>query len=190
MKSALKLVLFPFFAMGVYGADEVKSATEGESVTLNSGVTEIQRSDEMEWRLNGNRIFRISSDSNNKVTVFDETKGAYGGRMQPNQQTGDLKITDIKTTDSGQYKLQITSTRGSSEKTFNVSVVPKPVPKPVPEPGPDPGLCSEPGPESGLSSGAIAGIVVGVIVGTVAVGGGIAYGYWKKGQMCKYYSEK
>jgi len=33
----------------------------------------------------------------------------------PNTQTGDLKITDIKTTDSGEYKQQIRNTRGSSK---------------------------------------------------------------------------
>lgn len=45
--------------------------------------------------------------------------------------------------------------------------------------------------ESGLSSGTIAGIVVGVIAAVAAaVGGVIGYGYWKKGQVCKYNSEK
>ncbi|KAK7126479.1 hypothetical protein R3I94_017834 [Phoxinus phoxinus] len=188
MKSALKLVLFPFFAMGVYGADEVKSvsATEGESVTLNSSVTKIESNDEMEWRLNENLLFRISSDSNNEISVFNNTKGAYGGRLQPNKQTGDLKITDIKTTDPGEYILKITSTRGSSVKTFNVTVVPKPVTEPVPEPGGLSPVVPKPVPESepgGLPPGGIAGIVIAVAAAVAGIVGGIYYGYKKKGPM-------
>lgn len=163
MKSALKLVLFPLFAIGVFGADEVLSVsvTEGDSFTLNSDVTEIQSNDEMDWRLNGNLIFRISSDSNNNITVFDNTNGVYGDRLKLNNQTGDLKFTHIKTTDSGEYKLKTRNTRLSSEKMFTVSVAP----------------------ESGLSSDAIAGIVIGVIaaVAAAAAAGGVAYR--ERGQM-------
>ncbi|XP_077081610.1 uncharacterized protein LOC143735336 [Siphateles boraxobius] len=115
----------------------------------------------MEWRLNGNLIFRISSDSNNEITV-SKTKGAYGERLQLNNQTGDLKITNIKTTDSGEYKLKITSTRGSSEKIFNVS-----------------GEFN-----SGLSPGAKAGIVITVIAAAAAAVGVIVYCYWNKEQKC------
>uniref|UniRef100_A0A8C1PTJ1 Immunoglobulin domain-containing protein n=1 Tax=Cyprinus carpio TaxID=7962 RepID=A0A8C1PTJ1_CYPCA len=62
------------------------SVTEGDSVTLKSGVTEIQTDDEIEWWFN---------------------------RLQLDSQTGDLKISNIRTTDSGEYKLQISSPRGS-----------------------------------------------------------------------------
>ncbi|KAK7126499.1 hypothetical protein R3I94_017851 [Phoxinus phoxinus] len=117
MKSALICVLFLLCAIGVFGDAETVSVIEGESVTLHSGVTEVQRIDVIEWRLNGDRIVRISG-------VSIRTNGAYDDRMKLDKQTGDLKITNIKTTDSGLYKLEITSTRGSSEKTFNVSADP------------------------------------------------------------------
>ncbi|XDV24161.1 hypothetical protein PO909_028410, partial [Leuciscus waleckii] len=44
-------------------------------------------------------------------------------RLKLDKQTGDLKITNIRTTDSGEYKLEITTTRGSPVKTFSVSAV-------------------------------------------------------------------
>ncbi|XP_039538834.1 carcinoembryonic antigen-related cell adhesion molecule 1-like [Pimephales promelas] len=116
MKSALIRVLFLLCATGVFGDVERVSVIEGESVNLHTGVTEVQRDDEIEWRLNGYRIARIRDGS-------ISTEGASKDRLKLDKQTGDLKITDIRTTDSGEYKLEITSTRGSSEKIFSVSVV-------------------------------------------------------------------
>ncbi|XP_077081420.1 uncharacterized protein LOC143735220 [Siphateles boraxobius] len=118
MKSALIGVLFLLFAIGVFGDAETVSVIEGESVTLHTGVTEILRDDVIEWRLNGNRIVRISDSI--------KPNGAYNDRMKLDKQTGDLKIPNIKTTDSGQYTLKITSTRGSSEKIFSVNAVKDP----------------------------------------------------------------
>jgi len=100
--------------VGAAGKAETVSITEGDSVSLHTGVTEILSSDVMVWRLNGIRIARISGGS-------ISTEGPSKDRLQPNKQTGDLTITDISTTDSGEYILKITSTAGSSEKIFNVS---------------------------------------------------------------------
>jgi len=90
------------------------SATEGKSVTLHTGVTGIQSTDDIEWRLNEKRIAVISGGS-------ISTEGASGDRLQLDSKTGDLTITDIRTTDSGEYKLKISLPTGSSEKIFSVS---------------------------------------------------------------------
>ncbi|KAK7126476.1 hypothetical protein R3I94_017831 [Phoxinus phoxinus] len=119
MKSALIRVLFFLCAICVFGdaeTVETVSVIEGYSVTLHTDVTEIRRDDAIEWRLNDYRIAKISGDS-------ISTDGAYDDRLQLDKQTGDLKITSIKTTDSGEYILKIRNTRGSPEKTFSVSVV-------------------------------------------------------------------
>ncbi|XP_056109089.1 uncharacterized protein LOC130086893 [Rhinichthys klamathensis goyatoka] len=116
MKSVLIRVLFLLFATGVFGDAEKVSVIEGDSVTLHTAVTEIQRDDEIEWRLNGYRIAKISDDS-------VRTEGAFRDRLQLDNQTGDIKITNIKTTDSGECKLQIINNSGSSEKIFSVSVL-------------------------------------------------------------------
>ncbi|XDV23929.1 hypothetical protein PO909_028272, partial [Leuciscus waleckii] len=102
----------------VFGDAEAKtvSVIEGKSVTLHTDVTDIQSSDVIEWRLNDNRIARISGDS-----IIPE--GSSRDRLMLDKQTGDLKITNIRSTDSGEYKLQIRNTRWSLEKTFSVSAV-------------------------------------------------------------------
>ncbi|XP_077081553.1 uncharacterized protein LOC143735299 [Siphateles boraxobius] len=119
MKSALIRVLFLLFAIGVY-TDKPETVSVsvilGESDTLYTGVTEVRRKDEIEWRLNVNRIARISNGS-------IRTEGASRDRLKLNNQTGDLKITNIKTTDSGKYKLEITNSTGTTVKIFSVSVV-------------------------------------------------------------------
>ncbi|XP_048035756.1 uncharacterized protein LOC125261189 [Megalobrama amblycephala] len=120
MKSALILVISSFFLIGVFG--ELVSVMQGYSVTLHTDHTEIQRADTVEWRLNEVRIAKISMDSSGVISDSVSSDEASRDRLQLDRQTGDLKITNFKTTDSGQYKLKIKSTRGSSEKTFSVSV--------------------------------------------------------------------
>uniref|UniRef100_A0A8C2JSU7 Immunoglobulin domain-containing protein n=1 Tax=Cyprinus carpio TaxID=7962 RepID=A0A8C2JSU7_CYPCA len=130
MKSTLTFVLFQLFTIGVFvdGNEESVSVTEGGSVTLKSGVTEIQTDDGIEWRFNGTRIAKISSDSSE---IWVKPDGPFRDRLQLDSQTGDLKISNIRTTDSGKYKLLISSPRGSPEMTFSVKVVPAAAAKPV-----------------------------------------------------------
>ncbi len=84
---------------------------EGDSVT---GVPEILKDEEIEWRFNDTRIARVIE---NNVT-YDDVR--FTDRLQLDNQTGDLKITDIRSTDSGLYKYVIFSPRMTSEKTFSV----------------------------------------------------------------------
>ncbi len=81
----------------------IVSVMEGDSVTLKSGVTDVKTDDDIEWRFNGKRIDK-----------FVDT-------LQLDSQTGDLKISNIRTKDSGLYKVKIGSPRGSSEMVFNVN---------------------------------------------------------------------
>ncbi len=90
--------------MFVDGKEESNvSVMEGDSVTLNPGVTDIQKKYTFEWRFKGIRI------------------DTFGDRLQLNSQTGDLKISNIRTKDSGLYKVTISRTTGSpSDMEFNV----------------------------------------------------------------------
>ncbi|XP_016396131.1 uncharacterized protein LOC107729909 [Sinocyclocheilus rhinocerous] len=105
--------------------DEIPSVSvmEGDSVTLYTDVTELQEDDEIEWRFNGILIATVSRDPNG-ISVWVNTDGALKDRLQLENQTGDLKIRNIRNTDSGQWKINILSTRGSTSKTFYISVVP------------------------------------------------------------------
>uniref|UniRef100_A0A672MH66 Immunoglobulin domain-containing protein n=1 Tax=Sinocyclocheilus grahami TaxID=75366 RepID=A0A672MH66_SINGR len=97
------LFIFCVFIDGKESSNgELVSVTEGDSVTLKSGVTDIQKDDEIEWRFNGTRIAKISSDSSE---IWVKPDGSFKDRLLLDNQTGDLKISNIRTTDSGQYKL-------------------------------------------------------------------------------------
>ncbi|XP_043078571.1 uncharacterized protein si:rp71-36a1.1 isoform X3 [Puntigrus tetrazona] len=116
MKRAFILFLFPVFAVGVFG--ESVSVKEGDSVTLHTDVTEIKTDEEIEWRFNSSRIARMIKND----AVYDNDV-KFRDRLKMDIQTGDLKITDFRITDSGLYKLEINSPRVSSEMKFSVSGV-------------------------------------------------------------------
>ncbi|XP_026109281.1 uncharacterized protein LOC113081390 [Carassius auratus] len=122
---ALELFLFTFFVIGVFGdVDEVVSVSvmEGDSVTLRSDVTDVH--DVIEWRFQGFLIARVNRESNKvskKITYY----GGFKDRLELDIQSGDLKIKNIRNTDTGEYKLKITSTESSS-KIFNITAVSDP----------------------------------------------------------------
>ncbi|XP_016113122.1 uncharacterized protein [Sinocyclocheilus grahami] len=100
---------------------ESVSVIVGDSVTLQTEVTQIQSRGLIEWRFEGYLIARVNSDSNKRVqaNVTEE----FRDKLQLDNQTGDLKIRNIRTADSGLYELDINSARGSSKKSFNISGV-------------------------------------------------------------------
>ncbi|XDV23909.1 hypothetical protein PO909_028259, partial [Leuciscus waleckii] len=118
---------------------------EGDSVTLNSGVQTNQQ-DRVRWYFNDTRIAQINRDQSKICTDVqcNEDTERFRDRLKLDHQTGSLTIMNITNTDSGVYKLKISSGSSDSEKTFNVTV--------------------HDVPGSGLSSGAVAGIVVGVLL--------------------------
>ncbi|XP_067271630.1 uncharacterized protein [Pseudorasbora parva] len=107
--------------VGVFGdADEVKSVSEieGESVTLNPDVTEIQIDDQIRWSFGHKDILiaQINRQSN-KTTFYDgSVDGRFRDRLKVDHQTGSLTITNTRTTDSGLY--QVKTTR--SETPLNI----------------------------------------------------------------------
>ncbi len=76
---------------------------EGDTVILKSGVTDVQKNDIIEWRFNGKLIDKS------------------GDTLQLDSQTEDLKISNIRTKDSGLYKVKISSPTESSVMVFNVN---------------------------------------------------------------------
>ncbi|XP_051741358.1 uncharacterized protein LOC127507983 isoform X3 [Ctenopharyngodon idella] len=96
---------------GVFVADAVKSesVTEGESVSLNSSVTQIQTHEEIEWRFGDILIAKVK---NNKNVFYDIDKESFKDRLKLDQ-TGSLTIINSRTTDSGLY------TVSSSRDTIN-----------------------------------------------------------------------
>ncbi|KAL1252064.1 hypothetical protein QQF64_019860, partial [Cirrhinus molitorella] len=106
---------------GVF-ADTVKMVMEGDTVTLESGVTEIQTHGLMAWTFGQSltNIARIKKDTG-IFNTFDGPDGRFRDRLRLDHQTGSLTITNTRTTDSGLYQIFIKGTNQTTNR-FNVTV--------------------------------------------------------------------
>ncbi|XP_073721485.1 uncharacterized protein [Misgurnus anguillicaudatus] len=110
--------------VGVFG-DEVKSVSvmEGGPVTLHIDITEIQSAYMILWRFGSpeSLIARINREAN-KISIYDDVlDGRFRDRLQVNDQTGDLTITDITTNHTGVYEMTISGKQRTSYR-FSVTV--------------------------------------------------------------------
>ncbi|KAL1252063.1 hypothetical protein QQF64_019859, partial [Cirrhinus molitorella] len=115
-----------FFPSGVFAdPDAVKSVSvmEGDSVTLESGVTEIQTDDLIAWtfRHPETRIAQINKEAGSFNTYNNVLDGRFRDRLKLDHQTGSLTITNTRTTDSGLYQIFIKGIKPTTNR-FNVSV--------------------------------------------------------------------
>ncbi|XP_026106624.1 uncharacterized protein LOC113078541 [Carassius auratus] len=115
------------FSVNVHGVsaaerDEMKrkSVKEGEYVTLDTRVIE-KPTDVMRWYFNDSLIAEMTVDQS-KICSDDECKERFRDRLKLNNQTGSLTIRDIRITDSGEYTLQIISSRFSIMRSFTITV--------------------------------------------------------------------
>ncbi|XDV23434.1 hypothetical protein PO909_028012 [Leuciscus waleckii] len=95
------------------------SVEEGEPVTLDP-ETEIQEDDQIQWRF-GDQDIPIAEIRGGTGKTHDDD-GRFGGRLKLDEKTGSLIITDTTAEQSGVYKLQISSSRGTTNMRFVVSV--------------------------------------------------------------------
>ncbi len=120
-KSVTKHV--PVCSPGVFGVDtdELKSVSvmKGESVTLNTDVTEAQTYLLIQWMFGSTRIAEVNRLTQTNST-YDGPDGRFRDRLKLDQ-TGSLTITNTRTTDSGLYQLAIVN-RDASYINYNVTV--------------------------------------------------------------------
>ncbi|XDV22535.1 hypothetical protein PO909_027415 [Leuciscus waleckii] len=83
---------------------------EGDSVTLNTDVTEIQSKDQILWMF-GPQDTRIAELYKQIISVYNNKE-----KLQMDNQTGSLTIRNIRTEQSGLYKVQIFSNKGAAYK--------------------------------------------------------------------------
>ncbi|XP_003201059.1 cell adhesion molecule CEACAM1 isoform X1 [Danio rerio] len=122
--------------------DGVKKETvkEGNPVNLRTGLIEIKGYDLVLWKTKDVTVAEINKNKN-KFLTLDKGDTRYGGRLDFIQQSGNLIIRDSRTTDSGDYDLQMNSSTYSLQRTIRVTVN-----------------------NSGVATGAATGIVVGLLV--------------------------
>ncbi len=112
----------------MFGAetDEVKSVSvkEGESVTLNPDLTQIQKISKIVWMF-GDKGPVIAEIIKNEMWLT-ETNEIFKDRLQLDHQTGSLTINNMKTKHSGLYEVHIEhKDDGPSSKKFSVKVFSK-----------------------------------------------------------------
>ncbi|XP_073700516.1 uncharacterized protein [Garra rufa] len=143
------LVLFYLWHLvGVFG-DGLKSVsvTEGDSVTLNTGLTEIMYEDLILWRFGAKNTLIAQIDvMASSITINDDVlDGRFRDRLKLDHQTGSLTITNITTDHAGLYKLLTNSV----SKDFSLSVYSR---LPVPVISRDTSQCTSSSSSSSLSS--------------------------------------
>ncbi len=93
-------VCFP----GVANALMPVSVLEGDSVTLNTGLTEM--TDNLILWTFGNENTLIADALPDRFTVYDDVlDGRFRDRLKLDNQTGSLTITNTRTEHTGRYKL-------------------------------------------------------------------------------------
>uniref|UniRef100_A0A672RTD1 Ig-like domain-containing protein n=1 Tax=Sinocyclocheilus grahami TaxID=75366 RepID=A0A672RTD1_SINGR len=102
----INLFLFSFIIFSVLKSVSVK---EGDSVTLNSGRTEIRNGDVIQWwfSVKDTLIAEINVTAD-RFTVYDDVPDErFRDRLKLDKQTGSLTITNIRTEHAGHYEVEI-----------------------------------------------------------------------------------
>ncbi|XP_056109170.1 uncharacterized protein LOC130086993 [Rhinichthys klamathensis goyatoka] len=113
------------FNVTVLPVDAVKSVSVllGDSVTLNTDLTEIQRGDVIQWRFEHlNSPIAEINRKDRKISKHDGPDGRFRHRLQLDYWTGSLTIRNIRTEHSGDYEVDIISSNHTIHKLFNVTV--------------------------------------------------------------------
>ncbi|ROJ49825.1 CD48 antigen [Anabarilius grahami] len=107
---------------------EIQSVTEGDSVTLNTDLTEVDDDDLILWRFGTEKtlIAEINVPDDSMTVYDDDLDGRFRDRLKLDNKTGSLTITNITMKHAGDYELKINSVRKSFSLTV-YSVLPVPV---------------------------------------------------------------
>ncbi len=94
---------------------------EGDSVSLNSGFTEMMEDDVIRWRFGSeNTVIAEIDVMDGSMTVYDDVLDErFRDRLKLDHQTGSLIITNTRTEHTGLYKLQSNSVSKSFSLTVN-----------------------------------------------------------------------
>uniref|UniRef100_A0A9J7YAH5 Immunoglobulin domain-containing protein n=1 Tax=Cyprinus carpio carpio TaxID=630221 RepID=A0A9J7YAH5_CYPCA len=100
--SSSKHTIHKSFSVTVSGEMKSETVKEGESVTLRTGFTEVQIYDFMTWMFGDTIIAEI----NKGAQLYDDDE-RFRDRLQLDNQTGSLTITNCTISNSGLYELNI-----------------------------------------------------------------------------------
>ncbi|XP_051978009.1 hepatocyte cell adhesion molecule-like isoform X2 [Xyrauchen texanus] len=117
------LCLWHMFGVFDFQTDGVKtvSGTEGDSVTLHTGLTEVVGRDVILWTSLGYNIARFNRAAES-ISTLDGPDGIFKNRLRVTFLTGDLTISDLTTKHSGLYDVKIMQGSKVSYKRYKVEV--------------------------------------------------------------------
>ncbi len=101
----------------------LENKKEGDYVTLHTGVTDSQKHDLIRWTFGPtNPDSLVAEIQTKKHEITLNSDDIYRERLHLENQTGSLTIRDVRTTDTGVYQLQISNSKETLYKRFNVFV--------------------------------------------------------------------
>ncbi|XP_048038447.1 natural killer cell receptor 2B4-like [Megalobrama amblycephala] len=108
--------------VGVFGTESV-SVMEGDPVTLNIDFTGIQRDDiiMLKFGIKDVLIAAIEREENQIMLINDGVHEMFRDKLKLDHQTGSLTIMNIRTTDSGEYKVT-SMNKGTQLNKFSITV--------------------------------------------------------------------
>ncbi|XP_073669699.1 uncharacterized protein [Paramisgurnus dabryanus] len=102
---------------------EVMTVNAGESVTLETHVTEIQRDEKIEWMFGDEETVIAQTDSAFDIfSTYDGDNDVFRDTLDLDHQTGDLTINGIKNEHAGVYTLKIIISGNVSFRRLRLSV--------------------------------------------------------------------
>ncbi len=116
----LFLVEPPSVIAGAEAEMKIMSVMEGDPVTLH--VPQLKGNDLIVWRFGDGGKLIAKHDIEAKSSPLFGADERFRDRLQLNDQTGSLIITNTRTTDSGLYTVKISSNKQTSYKRFTVTV--------------------------------------------------------------------
>ncbi|XP_056309019.1 natural killer cell receptor 2B4-like [Danio aesculapii] len=112
--------------VGVSGVetDQMKSAevTEGDSVTLHTGITQIQGDAVILWTFGPKDTYIAKINKAHNEIFHESVDGRFRDRLLLDNQTGSLTITNTSTEHSGSYQVEIVTGNKVSLQTFSLTV--------------------------------------------------------------------
>ncbi|XP_057218886.1 SLAM family member 9-like isoform X2 [Triplophysa rosa] len=114
------LVLFFISVEAAGEADDVVKVMEGGLLRLNTDAEQLNGNIQILWTFgNGKQSSRIAQYHGKIYTHYDDR---FSGRVQLDERTGALNISNISTDDSGLYKALIVINKQISTKKYKVDV--------------------------------------------------------------------
>lgn len=106
--------------VAVTGGGKTKSVKEGEIIILHTGVIDIDSEgyNLILWKTKD----VIVGEINKKINKHNVDEEIFNGRLQLKETSGSLIISDSRTTDSGVYHLNMSSSSHTLQRTITVTV--------------------------------------------------------------------